>query len=122
MARKVSREAAVTALIAQPTIKAAAASCGIAEKTLHAWLKEPDFADRVRAAQEAITRQTMGRVLATIGKAIDTLVEVMEDPEGPPATRVTAARALLDHSLKVYELDTVQRRLDDIERGLHGKV
>jgi hypothetical protein len=33
-----NREKAVTALITNPTIRAAAAECGIAEKTLHAWL------------------------------------------------------------------------------------
>ena len=120
MGEKVSRERAVTALIAQPTIKGAAEECGIAEKTLHAWLKEPDFASKVRAAQTEITRATMGRVLSTVGTAIDTLVEVMTDGEGSPGPRVTAAKALLEHSLKVYELEGIQQRLDALERRLHA--
>ena len=120
MARKVSRQAAVTALIANPTIKAAAASCGIAEKTLHAWLKEPEFSRQVREAQQEITRATMGRVLSSVGLAIDTLAGIMADPEQPAGPRVTAARALLDHSLRVYELEAVQKRIEEIERLLHG--
>ena len=118
MGEKVSREAAVTALIAQPTIKGAAGACGVSEKTLHAWLKEPDFAGQVRAAQAEITRATMGRVLSTVGTAIDTLAEVMAYKGAGP--RVAAAKALLEHSLKVYELEAVQQRLDEMERRLHA--
>ena len=40
MGEKVSREAAVAALIAQPTIKGAAEECGISEKTLHLMAEE----------------------------------------------------------------------------------
>lgn len=120
MGTNVSRERAVTALIANPTIKGAALECGIAEKTLHAWLKEPDFANKVRAAQAEIMRETMGRVLTTVGTAIDTLVEVMAYKGAGPGPRVTAAKALLEHSLKVYELEAVQQRLDSLERRLHA--
>ena len=120
MGEKVSREAAVAALIAQPTIKGAAEECGISEKTLHAWLKEPDFASKVRAAQAEITRATMGRVLSTVGTAIDTLAEVMAYKGAGPGPRVASAKALLEHSLKVYELEAVQQRLDEMERRLHA--
>ena len=120
MGEKVSREAAVTALITNPTIKGAASECGIAEKTLHAWLKEPDFASKVREAQAEITRATMGRVLSTVGAAIDTLAEVMAYKDSGPGPRVAAAKALLEHSLKVYELEAVQQRLDALERRLHA--
>ena len=120
MGEKVSRERAVTALIANPTIKGAAEECGISEKTLHAWLKEPDFASKVRAAQAEITRETMGRVLSTVGTAIDTLVEVMGHRGAGPGPRVTAAKALLEHSLKVYELEAIQQRLDSLEGRLHA--
>lgn len=122
MGRKVSREAAVNALIAQPTIKAAAASCGIAEKTLHGWLKEADFAKQVREAQQAVTRGTIARILSTVGLAVETLVEVASDKELAPGPRVTAARTLLEHTLKVYELEEVQRRLDELEGRLYGEV
>lgn len=122
MGVKVSRETAVTALIANPTIKRAAEECGISEKTLHAWLKEPDFASKVRTAQAEITRETMGRVLSTIGIAIETLVEIMESKTAGTLPRITAAKALLEHSLKIYELETVQKRIDALERQHNGQI
>lgn len=114
------RDDAIAAIVANPTIKAAAAACGVTEKTMHAWLNEPEFAKNVRKAQEEITRESIGRVMNTIGTALDVLVEVATNKEGNPGTRVSAAKALLDQSLRVYELETVQRRLDALERRLHA--
>ena len=119
MDNKVGRDAAITALIAYPTIRDAASACGISEKTLHAWLNEADFAKQVKQAQETITRETIGRVLFSVGTAIDTLEEIMKDRANNASPRVSAARAILDHSLRVYELQTVQERRDDLERRLN---
>jgi len=119
LGEKVSREAAVTALITNPTIKGAASECGIAEKTLHAWLKEEDFANRVREAQEEVTRQAIGRTLLSIGRSIETLEDIMQDATNNASPRVAAARTLLDYAFKVYELQTVQQRLEALERRLN---
>lgn len=119
MGRKVSREAAVTALITNPTIKGAASECGIAEKTLHAWLKEEDFAARVREAQQELTRQATGRIMLSIGRSVEVLEDIMQDAEANASPRVAAARTLLDYAFKVYELQTVQQRLDELERRMN---
>lgn len=119
MGEKVSREAAVAALITQPSIKRAAEECGIAEKTLHAWLNEEDFASRVKAAQEEVTKLAIGRTLLSIGRSIETLEDIMADSTINASPRVAAARTLLDYAFKVYELQTVQQRLDALERRLN---
>jgi len=113
------REKALTALMTNPTIKGAAEECGIAEKTLHAWLKEEDFASKVKAAQEEVTRQAIGRILLSIGRSIETLEDIMQDATNNASPRVAAARTLLDYGFKVYELQTVQQRLEALERRLN---
>lgn len=119
MGKKVSREAAVTALITNPTIKGAAQQCGIAEKTLHKWLNEPDFSKQVREAQEEVTRQAMGRTTLTIERCIETLEDIMQNSDENASPRVAAAGKLLDFAFRVYELQTVQKRLDELERKLN---
>ena len=49
--------------------------------------------------------------------------EVMADVEATPASRVTAARAVLDLALKATELEAIEERLTALERqvGLHAK-
>ena len=44
------QEKAITALLAQPTIEAAAASLGINPATVHRWLQEPAFVEAYRSA------------------------------------------------------------------------
>lgn len=113
------REKALTALMTNPTIKGAAEECGIAEKTLHAWLNEEDFASKVKAAQEEVTRHAIGRILLSIGRSIETLEDIMQDATNNASPRVAAARTLLDYGFKVYELQTVQQRLEALERRLN---
>lgn len=119
MSINVSRDNAITALVTNPTVKGAAAACGVSEKTLHAWLNEPAFAEKVQKAQNTITRRSIGRVLLSVGQAIDVLEEIMLDKESNVGPRVTAAKAIMDHALRVYELESVQQRLDVLERRLN---
>ena len=119
MGIKVSRESAIAALVTSPSIKDAASACGIAEKTMHSWLNEPDFALKLREAQEEVTRQAISRVLLSIGRSIDTLEEVMQDITNNASPRVAAARTLLEYGFKVYELQTIQQRLDALERRMN---
>lgn len=119
MSVNVSQERAIAALITNSTIKAAATECGIAEKTLHAWLKDEDFAKELKEAQEGITRQAIGRMLLSISRSIETLEGIMEDETNNASPRVMAARTLLDYAFKVYEIQTVQQRLEALEKRLN---
>ena len=122
MSRKVSRESAITALVANPSIKAAAAACGISEKTLHQWLNEPAFASELKKAQDATTKAAMKRVVASVSAAVTVLEEIMQDVSVPPAARVSAARTLLDSALKVYETQDIEERIAAIERAAGEKT
>ena len=46
---------------------------------------------------------------------MDTLQEIVENPDTPDASRVAAARALLDYGLKFAELTDINKRLDRLE-------
>jgi hypothetical protein len=47
-------EAAIAALLAEPTIEAAARKAGISESTLLRWLQEPAFKAAFRAARRQV--------------------------------------------------------------------
>lgn len=117
MGMKVSREGAITALVANPSIKAAAAACGISEKTLHQWLNDPAFAAELKKAQDATTKAAMRRVVVSVNAAVSVLEEIMHDITVSPAARVSAARTLLDSALRVYETQDIEDRMAAIERA-----
>jgi len=118
MGKKVSRTRALAALLSAPTIKAAAEQCGISEKTMHAWMREPDMAYALRQAQEDMARGAMRQVMQAVGRAVAVLTEIMEDAASAPMPRVVAAKTILEQTIRVYDLESVARRLEAIEGTL----
>lgn len=121
LARKVSRESAITALVANPSIKAAASACGISEKTMHLWLNDPAFASELKKAQDATTKAAMRRVIISVNAAVSVLEEIMRDAVVSPAARVSAARTLLDSALRVRETIDIEDRMAAIERAANER-
>jgi hypothetical protein len=106
---KMSRrqEAAIAALLCEPTHAAAAAKAGIGEATLRRWLRLPAFAAAYRAARRELVEAAVGRIQAATGQAVDTLLDVAKDG-AKDGDRVRAAVALLDHALRgLADADTL---------------
>ena len=55
------------------------------------------------------------RMAAGYTQTVDTLQEIVENPDTPDASRVAAARALLDYGLKFAEITDINKRLDKLE-------
>ncbi len=118
MSKKVSREAAISALVANPNITEAAQTCGITRKTLHKWMKEPEFAFELAEAQKAVTKRVMRSVVSRAEKAVNVLDEIMTDIETAPPARVSAARAVLEFTMKAIELEDVLARIEELEAAI----
>ena len=115
MGRKVSCEAAIAALVARPNIKEAASTCGISEKTLHAWLKEPEFSIQLAEAQRGVTKRVMRSVISRAERAVSVLDEIMSDSETAAPARVSAARTVLEFTMRAVELEDVLARIEALE-------
>ena len=115
------REMAITALLSQPSIPAAAKSIGVAEKTLWRWLQRNDFREAYLEARRQLIRQALTTIQTAMEEAVQTLRDVMNDSESPPASRLTAARAIIDFALKGLEIEDFEMRLSILEEGLTRK-
>jgi hypothetical protein len=109
-------EAAIAALLTEPTHADAATKAGISEATLQRWLRIPRFRDAYRAARRAILETAIGQIQKAAGQAVETLVRNMKC--GDPGPEIRAAIAILDQSTRGLELlDTVDR-VAEMERLL----
>jgi len=106
---------ALAALLDRPTRTSAAAAVGITERTLRRWMRKPAFAAALREAQHEIVRETSSRLIAASGKAVTALLLVMVNKDAPPAARVAASKAVLEHAQRAYELGAVDERLGALE-------
>ena len=114
------REEAIVALLSQRNIDEAARVAGIGVRTLHRWLKEPEFQAAYRKARREAYTQSVARLQQASGAAVSTLLKIMVDPGSPPSTRVRAADSVLDHSAKAIELEDIEARVANLERAMEA--
>lgn len=113
------RELALTALLTEPTIALAAEKAGISPSTLLRWLKDPTFNQMHREQRRELMAVAVAKLQASSGEAAETARELMLDPDMPPATRLSAARTILDLALRGMETEDIVERLAVLEQSVH---
>jgi transposase len=103
---------ALAALLACRTVAEAAKVAGVGESTLRRWLGTDPFSSAYRAAARDAARQATTALLAAQTEAVQVLRSCLR--EGSPATRVRAARALLELGVRVAA-DDMDERLSQLE-------
>jgi DNA-binding MurR/RpiR family transcriptional regulator len=104
------------ALLEQPTVAEAAESAGVHRATVYRWLQAEDFRTAYRdARREAVSRAT-ARLQQKSSEAVEALREVVADKSQQGASRVGAARVILDYAAKMTELEDYGARIERLER------
>ena len=109
------QEAAILALLAEPTVAKAAETSGVPERTMHRWLREPVFRAAYQEARRDAFQQALSMVHRYAPAAVATLVKAMHDNSAPWNSRVTAATAMLKFSREALELDDLAERVKALE-------
>jgi hypothetical protein len=111
-------EAAVAALLAQPTIADAARSVGLGERTLRLWMRTDAFQALYRAARRQLVQHALGELQAAAGEAVGVLVR--NTKAGRPADQIRAAATILRHVLQAEQLQELAERIEALERQAAG--
>jgi transposase-like protein len=102
-------------LLSNSTIKRAAKAVGIDETTLWRWLQDKDFHAAYRTARRESVSQAMPRLQQVSTEAVNTLREIVKDKKQPAPSRVSAAKAILEFSIKAVEIEDMAERLAQVE-------
>lgn len=105
-------EQAIIALLNEPTILAAAKSIGIGESTLRRWMSEPRFKEEFSQVRRALYAQSLSRLQAAAGRAVELLTETMSDEAARRSDRLTAARLVMHYAFRAEEVMDI--------RGMQG--
>jgi hypothetical protein len=124
---KLSRkmDAAIAALLAQPSVAEAARVVGVGPQTLSRWMKVPEFDTAYRAAQRAVLGRAIARLQQASGAAVTALLKVMFDADAPKAARLAAAEVVLRHAKDANEIGDIQSRMSALVRDAeasHGET
>lgn len=106
-------EAAIAALLSEPTIASAAKAVGIGEATLYRWLQDPDFAAKFRKARATVLDQATAALQAATLEAVASLRRNLAC--GTPAVEVSAARVVLEMAARATEQAELTKRLAALE-------
>ena len=106
---------AIAALLEKNTIKEAALSINVGEATIFRWLQDPHFNQAFRAAKKRLVDHAVTRLQKASEDAVKTLRDIMTDVGKPPSVRVTAARIILEMSVKAVEIDDLTTRIENLE-------
>jgi hypothetical protein len=116
------QEAALLSLLSHKTLKEAALAAGISMPTLWRYLRDPVFSLRYREARRELVECAMVRLQNDAEHAACVLRDVADDQTASPSARVTAARTIIELSVKSVELGDLQQRLASLEEYLTKKA
>ena len=89
---------------------------GIAESTLRNYMRDGEFVDRYKQAFGDMVRDVTRQAQQTLSPALSTLREIMEDRDEQAQARITAARSVLEYSLKLCEQTDILEQLRELEK------
>ena len=110
------RARALAALMTSATVKSAAALSGVGERTLHRWLRDPDFAAQLAQVETELVDAAARRLLSLTSEAIRSLAQLSAGAEDD-GVRLRTAVAILDQAARWRESVSIERRISFLEQG-----
>ena len=107
---------ALLALLTHPTREEAAKAAGTTSKTLRTYLEDPAFQAAYKAALAELLEDATTQAKQSLNPALTALREITEDREQQSQARVSAARSLLEYSLKLTEQVDILTKLEELEK------
>ncbi|GJQ29726.1 MAG: hypothetical protein HBSAPP03_16100 [Phycisphaerae bacterium] len=113
-----NQEAALLALMSEPTVLKAAEKAGVASRTIYKWLESDErFARAYRAARRQTFVHAMTMTQRYAPMAIQALAKIMTDSAAPASARVSAANGILNFARDSIELDDLAERVKALEQA-----
>jgi hypothetical protein len=110
------REKAVSLLLSEKTIETAAKKCGVTRRTLHRWLRDPEFRAALMEAKAELLKTATRTLTRNSVKAADVLAKIfLSKPKPNQSANVSAAIGTLRLSLDAFALEDLEERLRRLE-------
>ena len=105
----------INALLTSNTIRDAAQTADIAERTAYRWLRSDPVKSALSEALDVALSQAAARCSGAMGAALEVLLAIAQDIEAPASARVSAARAILEGGPKLRESRELSERVAILE-------
>lgn len=99
--KAISDEKIIAALLSAGTIREAATAAGISERALYDRMHDNDFKLLYKTAKADLLRGAINSISGKLTAAADTISDIMTAQDANPATRLQAAKLLIDSISKL---------------------
>lgn len=103
------------------SVKVCAEKLGWTAAKAYSFSRDPTVKAMFIEARREVFRGSMGKVLALVDTALETLKAIMNDPDAPTGSRVQASSVILAHARDAIEIDDLTERVARIEEAI-GKT
>ena len=112
---KPKQRAAIDALLSERTKIDAAARAGVSRTQIYKWLKQPIFKSALIEAEAAARNEIKRRIIKRAESLADTIGDIMESADLPPAVRLSAAARLGDLFFRSDDQADLEQRITALE-------
>ena len=106
----------VLALACGATAEAVARQAQLSARTVKRRLADPAFRKEVQQARTEMVQRAAGTLTAAATESIKTLLALQKENQ-PPATRLGAAKAVLELGMRLREVSELEERMAAVRRG-----
>jgi hypothetical protein len=111
---------AIVALLLIPDVGEAARSIGVSKGTLYGWLRDREFLRQLTEIRREGAAQVIRASYGQMGKAVQTLADILNDPKTNAVARISAAKILIELGTKWIDQEREQEianeRLREMQR------
>ena len=109
------KQKALTALLTFSTHREAARACGISDRQLRTYLRDPEFKKEYQQRLDLILEEATTQARRAMTPAVTALVEIVQDSTKSDTARILASRAILDAGLRMIDTTDTAERLSALE-------
>ena len=109
------QEKAIGALLSESTMEEAAEAAGVNRATIFRWLQQEEFQTAYTQVRRESVKHAIARLQNRSSEAVEVLAEIMKDEMNAPFARVSAAKAIIEYSIKAVEVEDLAKRLAELE-------
>ncbi|MDZ4345647.1 MAG: hypothetical protein U1E51_24800, partial [Candidatus Binatia bacterium] len=89
---------------------------GVSRSTLRLWKQQESFTGALQAAQDEAFAESLSKVKVNATAAVDTLLELMT--AGKQDVRARCAALILEHGIKIRQVEELEKRLAMLEQAV----
>jgi len=116
---RTAEQTLLSLLAAGRSVREAAASAGVSERTVYRRLASPGFQRQLAAIRDELITAALGELVGCANQAVTKLRTLLDAKE--ERVQLQAAKALLEQALRLREAVTLEHRLVALERNLEHR-